>query len=105
MILVLCYLCPPLAVLLMGKPVNAVFNVFLTGLLFWIPGIKHALVCYADYKADQKVEKVVDAINHPAWVKAKSRRQPRRPSDEQSAAPPVNNPYVGMNGTVFGRKP
>ncbi len=65
MILILCWLCPPLAVALMGKPFSALLNVFLTGLLFWIPGVKHALVCYADYRAERHVDRVIDAIHNP----------------------------------------
>lgn len=101
--LVLCYICPPLAVLLMGKPFSAVLNVFLTGLLFWIPGIKHALVCYADWTADKKFNRVVDAINHPSYIKAGG----------GTGATVVNNyygdsgssnPHTGKNGTVFRRR-
>lgn len=68
MILFCCYICPPVAVLMMGKPFSAILNVFITGLCFWGPGIKHALVCYADYKVDRQLGKVVDAINHPAHL-------------------------------------
>jgi len=101
--LVLCYLCPPLAVLLMGKPFSAILNVFLTGCLFWIPGIKHALVCYADWAMDKKFDRVVDAVNHPSYVQAGGGR----------GATVVNNyygdnssddPHTGANGTVFRRR-
>ncbi len=34
---------PPLAVLLCGKPIQAVLNCFLT-LLLWIPGVVHAIL-------------------------------------------------------------
>lgn len=95
--LFLCYICPPLAVLMMGKPFSAVLNLFLTACLFWIPGIKHALVCYADFKADQKFDQVVDAINHPTHVKARNQAQ-------QTVAAPSSNPYVGRNGTVYGQR-
>jgi len=107
--LVLCYICPPLAVLLMGKPFNAVFNVFLTGLLFWIPGIKHALYCYADWAADKKFNRVVDAINHPSYVQAGhgggsgvtniTHNHYGAVSDGS-----INDPRVGVNGTVFRQK-
>lgn len=104
MILLLCYICPPLAVLLMGKPFHAVLNVFLTGLLFWLPGIKHALVCYAEYKAEQQFGRVVDAINHPAYVKAGGGRSTVVHNHYHSSGPGHSSPNVGVNGTVFRRK-
>jgi uncharacterized membrane protein YqaE (UPF0057 family) len=103
----LCYVCPPLAVLLMGKPFSAVLNVFLTGCMFWVPGIKHALVCYADYSSEKKFGKVVDAINHPSYIKAGGggggvTNITNNYSSKGAAG--TSNPYVGKNGTVFGRK-
>jgi len=105
MILLLCYVCPPLAVLLMGKPFSAVLNVFLTGIMFWIPGIKHALVCYADYKAEQQFSRVVDAINHPSYIKAGGGRSAPVVHNHyhEPVANQTNNPYVGRNGTVYGQ--
>lgn len=105
--LVLCYICPPLAVLLMGKPFSAVLNVFLTGLLFWIPGIKHALIVYAEWVADKKIGKVVDAINHPAYVKAGAGQGGGTVIHNHihtGTSGPVNSPHVGENGTVFRRR-
>ena len=106
--IVLCYICPPLAVLLMGKPFNAVLNVFLTALLFWVPGIKHALFCYADWAADKKFGRVVDAINHPSHVRAGGGAGTFVTNNyygaNNSEAQPVNSPHIGENGTVFRRK-
>jgi len=97
MILFLCYVCPPLAVLLMGRPFSAVGNSFLT-LFGWVPGVKHALVCYADYKVNGSVKKLTGAINNPEYA-----RQRRSPSPRvQREAPPVyDSPSVGKNGTRF----
>jgi uncharacterized membrane protein YqaE (UPF0057 family) len=105
MILLLCYLCPPMAVMLMGKPFSACLNVILTGLFFWIPGIKHALVCYADYKAEQQFGRVVDAVNNPAWVQAGGARQQTQEvhNHYHGVAEQSDNPYVGRNGTVYGQ--
>jgi uncharacterized membrane protein YqaE (UPF0057 family) len=109
MILLLCYLFPPLAVLLMGKPFSAILNCFLTMCLFWIPGIKHALVCYADYKSTQQFGRVVDAINYPAHVKASAGRPTTVVHNHyhgaKGSASSTVNPYIGMNGTRFQRKP
>ncbi len=52
---------PPVAVLICGKPIQALLNLLLT-LLFWIPGMIHALVVVNGYYADQRTDKIVDAI-------------------------------------------
>ncbi len=43
MIYILCVLLPPVAVLIKGKPVQALLNLLLT-LLFWIPGVIHSIL-------------------------------------------------------------
>jgi uncharacterized membrane protein YqaE (UPF0057 family) len=52
---------PPVAVLICGKPIQALLNLVLT-LLFWIPGLIHALFVVNGYYADQRTDKVIDAI-------------------------------------------
>jgi uncharacterized membrane protein YqaE (UPF0057 family) len=52
---------PPLAVLLCGKPIQFVLNIFLT-LLFWIPGVIHAILVVNSHLADKRTEKIVDAM-------------------------------------------
>lgn len=49
-------LMPPLAVLLCGKPFQALISIPLT-LLFWIPGLIHALMVVSEYKADARYER------------------------------------------------
>lgn len=56
MIRLLCILCPPLAVLLVGKPLTALLNLGLT-LLLWIPGVIHAWGVVTDAKADKRAKK------------------------------------------------
>jgi uncharacterized membrane protein YqaE (UPF0057 family) len=51
---------PPLAVLLCGKPGQALLNLFLT-LLFWVPGAVHALVVVASHKADLRNQALIKA--------------------------------------------
>lgn len=53
---------PPLAVLLCGKPFQFLLNIILT-LLFWLPGIIHAVAVVGAYNADKRTEKLVRAIN------------------------------------------
>ena len=53
---------PPVAVLLCGKPVQFVLNILLT-LLFWIPGVIHAILVVNSYLADKRANKIVKAVS------------------------------------------
>lgn len=66
---ILAILLPPLAVLLCGKPVQAVINFFLT-LLFWIPGVIHALYVVQNFANDQRTDRIVRAVGHAAASQA-----------------------------------
>ena len=105
MILFLCYVCPPLAVLCMGKPFSACLNFFFT-MFFWIPGIGHALVCYADYKGDLGVKRITNAVNAPKYLQA-SREQSMdrvRGRSQKEVVVIYDNPHVGRGGTYFRKK-
>lgn len=52
---------PPLAVFLCGKPFQGVLNIFLT-LLFWVPGVIHALLVVHGHLADKRTDRIVKAI-------------------------------------------
>lgn len=52
----LAILLPPVAVLMCGKPIQALLNLILT-LIFWFPGAIHALFVVNEYKADQRAKK------------------------------------------------
>ncbi len=52
--------CPPLAVLMCGKPFQAILCLFLS--LVWLPGAIHACMVVTAYKADQRNEKLVSAM-------------------------------------------
>lgn len=52
---------PPVAVLVCGKPIQAILNLVLT-LIFWIPGMIHALFVTHGYYADKRTDKIVGAI-------------------------------------------
>lgn len=56
---------PPVAVLLCGKPFQAVLNVFLT-LFFWVPGAVHACLVVNAHLADRRAERMVAALRRPA---------------------------------------
>jgi len=49
---------PPIAVLICGKPVQALVNLVLC-LLLYIPGIIHAVMVVNEYKADKRAERQV----------------------------------------------
>jgi uncharacterized membrane protein YqaE (UPF0057 family) len=58
---------PPVAVLICGKPIQALLNLVLT-LLFWIPGLVHAIFVVNGYYADQRTERVIEAIKEKGSV-------------------------------------
>jgi uncharacterized membrane protein YqaE (UPF0057 family) len=54
-------LLPPVAVLLKGKPFQAVLNLLLT-LCFWIPGVIHAILVVNDANEEKRNKKLIRAI-------------------------------------------
>lgn len=52
---------PPVAVLLCGKPVQAILNIILT-LLGWIPGVIHAILVVNSHLADERTARLEKAI-------------------------------------------
>lgn len=50
---------PPLAVLLVGKPFQALLNLILT-IFFWIPGAIHAILVVKDKKDEKRMKKLID---------------------------------------------
>ncbi len=61
MLYFLAILLPPVAVLLAGKPIQALLNLVLT-LLFWIPGVIHAIMVVNSHKADQRSKQLIKAM-------------------------------------------
>lgn len=57
----LAILLPPLAVLVCGKPVQALLNLLLT-LCFWVPGAVHALLVANDYYEDRRQQSLLAAM-------------------------------------------
>jgi uncharacterized membrane protein YqaE (UPF0057 family) len=58
----LAFLFPPAAVLLCGKPIQAIFNVVLT-MLIYVPGVIHALMVIHGSEADQRQKKLISAAD------------------------------------------
>ncbi|WP_096435313.1 YqaE/Pmp3 family membrane protein [Alteribacter populi] len=52
----LAVLIPPLAVLLVGRPFQAILNLILT-LILWLPGAIHACFIVADHKQEKRMRK------------------------------------------------
>ena len=61
MMYLLALILPPVAVLLCGKPVQAILNFFLS-LFFFIPGVIHAILVVHDKKADDRMKKQAKLI-------------------------------------------
>jgi uncharacterized membrane protein YqaE (UPF0057 family) len=53
---------PPLAVLLAGKPFQAILNLILT-LLLYVPGLIHALFVVHNHYADKRQERLIRELN------------------------------------------
>ena len=60
MLYLLAILCPPLAVLFCGKPIQALLNLVLT-LFFYVPGLIHAILVVGEYKADKRTDRLIEA--------------------------------------------
>jgi uncharacterized membrane protein YqaE (UPF0057 family) len=52
---------PPLAVLTCGRPATALLNLFLT-LLFWVPGVIHALLVVGQHNGDRRNKALMNAV-------------------------------------------
>jgi len=62
MLYFLAILLPPVAVLLTGKPLQALLNLVLT-ILGWIPGVIHAFLVINSHKADRRNEALISAMS------------------------------------------
>ena len=63
MLYLLAIICPPLAVLLVGRPFQALLNVGLWA-LFVVPGIIHAVLVVNEKKADRRMAKQAKLISN-----------------------------------------
>lgn len=59
---ILAVLLPPVAVLFCGRPVQFLLNLVLT-LLFWIPGMIHAMLVVNGYYADRRTDRIIRALD------------------------------------------
>jgi uncharacterized membrane protein YqaE (UPF0057 family) len=61
MMYLLAIIFPPLAVLLSGKPFQAILNLILT-CIFYVPGLIHALLVVHERKADKRALRQAELI-------------------------------------------
>lgn len=61
MLYLLAILLPPVAVFLAGKPIQGLLNIVLT-LMFWIPGVIHAILVVNSHLADKRADRIVKAV-------------------------------------------
>ena len=61
MLYLLAILAPPIAVLLIGRPISALLNFGLT-LLFWVPGAIHAIMVVNEHKANKRADRLANKI-------------------------------------------
>lgn len=59
----LAILLPPVAVLLCGRPFQALLNLVLT-LCVWVPGVVHALLVVHDYQTERRTERLIRALGN-----------------------------------------
>lgn len=91
MLYLLAIVFPPLAVLLCGKPVEALLNVVLT-LCGWLPGVAHAALMVNSYQADQRTARVVTATNQE--------RQAVLTTGESQRAVLTGRSVIGRDGRI-----
>lgn len=61
MLYLLAILLPPVAVLLVGRPIQSLLN-FLLCLFFYIPGVIHAILIVKDKKDEKRMRKQAELI-------------------------------------------
>ncbi|MFC0523813.1 YqaE/Pmp3 family membrane protein [Pontibacillus salicampi] len=60
MLYLLAIILPPIAVLFVGRPFQALLNLILT-IIFWVPGAIHAVLVVKDRKDDRRMKKYAEA--------------------------------------------
>lgn len=85
MLYLIAILLPPLGVLLAGKPFQALFNVLLT-LLFYVPGLLHALLVVHNHYADRRTKRMLDEMKDEARRSGANSRRTRGRTKDKAAA-------------------
>lgn len=102
-----CIICPPFAVLLCGRPISAIFNMFLC-LFFWMPGVIHAFAIHGDTHTAKQTKQIVRAIKgkkkkskKPCPVHNEARMARLYGSDTSER---YDDKFIGEGGHKFKRK-
>ncbi|MDR6224235.1 YqaE/Pmp3 family membrane protein [Desmospora profundinema] len=61
MLYLLAIILPPVAVLFVGKPFQAILNLILT-LFGWLPGVIHAVLVVNEQKADKRAQRQAEYL-------------------------------------------
>ena len=70
MLYLIAILLPPLAVLLAGKPFQALLNLVLT-LMLYLPGLLHALLVVHNHYADRRAQRIARDLRNEARREAR----------------------------------
>lgn len=101
--LIFCFIFPPVAVAMHGKPFSAFFNLILC-IFGWVPGVVHALAVNGQAHEKRQTKQIVRAVRG----KKPRRRKPcpvhREDQVRTTSTGAYNDPTVGEGGTVFKRK-
>lgn len=84
MLYLIAILLPPLGVLLAGKPFQALINLFLT-LLFYVPGLIHALLVVHNHYADRRAARVMKEMRKSAAAEKRAAASAASPRQRKAA--------------------
>ncbi len=101
--LFLCFIFPPLAVAMHGKPISAFFNMLLC-MFFWFPGVFHALMINGQAHERKQTKQLVRAIRGKKVKRKKPCPVHREDRVRRTTSESYDDPTVGEGGTVFKRK-
>ena len=94
------FICPPLAVLSCWKPVSAFFNMVLC-MLFWVPGVFHAMMVVQQHHEKHQTTRVVKAIRRGPTAAKTKKKAPAKKKKEKVV---YDDPFIGESGTRFKRR-
>lgn len=95
-----CFIFPPMAVLMHGKPISAVFNMVLC-IFGWLPGVFHALSVNDQAHAKRQTRTLVRAIR---GKKVKRKKPCPVHRHQRTTTSAYDDPTIGEGGTKFKRK-
>ncbi|MFN8523326.1 MAG: YqaE/Pmp3 family membrane protein [Chloroflexota bacterium] len=98
------FIAPPLAVLLCGKPFQAILNCFLT-LALWVPGVIHACLVINSYHADVRTGRIVREMRRQgpgSAVVPEARPAPPARSARPRVVEPTLEPVVDTPERIQG---